>query len=131
MKSKQIITALVVGLIGGLAGALIFEPIDGISDILFSDYTIGGVIIGAVLGFIKLNGYSLGKFIFFSIIVGAIVFLIFGLISGKIVDDLIAGIIIGLLVALASHLLSPRVKNAVEAIDDKIDDFKEKKQNEL
>lgn len=126
MKAKQIITALIVGLIGGLAGALIFEPIDGFTDVLFSDYTIGGIITGAIVGFLKLKSPSLGKLILYSIIVGAIVFLIFGLISGKIVDDLIAGVLIGLFVALVSHFLAPKVREAVDTVDTKIDELTDK-----
>ena len=126
MKTKQIITALIVGFIGGLGGALLFEPIDGFTDILFSDYTIGGIITGGVVGFIKLKGLTLGKLILYSIIVGAVVFLFFGLISGKIVDDLIAGVLIGLLVALVSHFLAPKVRAAVDSVDDKIDELTDK-----
>ena len=123
MRAKQIITSLIVGLIGGLGGAFIFEPIDGFLDVLLSDYTIGGVIIGAITAFRNKTGLPLGKLILNCVIIGLIVFLVFGLISGKIVDDLIAGAIIGLFVALAVHFLTPKVKSAVDAVDEKIDEL--------
>ena len=123
MRAKQIITALIVGLIGGLGGALIFEPIDGFLDVLFSDYTIGGVIIGGITAIRNKTGLTLGKLILNCVVIGLIVFLVFGLISGKIVDDLIAGAIIGLFVALAVHFLTPKVKSAVDVVDEKIDEL--------
>ena len=126
MKAKQIITTLIVGLIGGIAGALIFEPIDGFTDILLSDYAIGGVITGGVIGFVRHKASTLGKLIMYGVGIGVVIFLVFGLISGRIVDDIIAGILIGLFVALATHYLSPKVRAAVEAVDDKIEELTDK-----
>lgn len=48
-KMKKYIISGIIGFIGGIASTLIFEPISGIFDVLFSDFAIGGIIVG-ILG---------------------------------------------------------------------------------
>jgi len=43
---KKIIISAILGLIGGIGGALIFQPISGLMSILFNDFTLGGIIVG-------------------------------------------------------------------------------------
>lgn len=121
---KKYIISGIIGFIGGIAGALIFEPISGIFDVLFSDFTLGGIIVGILGSFLaeritQLD--SLSKKLLFSVGVGLLVFLIFGLLSGHLIDDLIAGSFIGLMVGLATHFLRDNVTGFVDAAEDKIE----------
>lgn len=111
---KQKIINAIVGWLGGIGGALIFEPIDGITDVLFSDYAIGGIIIGIVASFLGKNAASLQTKIIYNVLVGLAVFLVLGLLAGSLGTDLIAGLVIGLLVALSSHYLSDDVQRMVD-----------------
>lgn len=119
MKGK--IISAIVGWIGGIGGALIFEPISGISDILFSDYTIGGIAIGLLSTFILKVAPTLKTKILYNIGIGLAIFLVLGIISGSIVTDLIAGLTIGVFVALASHYLTDNVTNMVDKAENLID----------
>lgn len=53
MKKTGIYALL--GYMGGLWGGLIFEPIDGILDILLSDYAIGGILVGILNGVVTIQ----------------------------------------------------------------------------
>ncbi len=119
---KKTIISAILGLIGGVGGALVFQPIEGIMSILFNDFTMGGIIVGILGGIYGTRaGTSLGNKLMVSALIGAGVFAIFGIISGRLVEDIIAGGIIGLLVGLASHYLGNKVTDLVEKADDKID----------
>lgn len=124
---KKIIISGIVGLAGGLVGALIFQPIEGIFSILFSDFTLGGIIVGIASALLvhKVPAVnSMGKSLLFSALVGMGVFLIFGLLSGKLVDDMIAGAIIGLVVGLVNHFLRDEITELVEKTEDYIESKK-------
>lgn len=121
---KKYIISGIIGFIGGIAGALIFEPISGIFDVLFSDFALGGIIVGilgSVLSTRLIQLDSLAKKLLFSVGVGLLVFLIFGLLSGHLMDDLIAGAFIGLMVGLTAHFLKDNVTDLVDAAEDKIE----------
>jgi len=121
---KKYIISGIIGFIGGIAGSLIFEPITGIFDILFSDFTIGGIIVGildSILATRITQLDSLAKKLLFSVGVGLLVFLIFGLLSGHLMYDLIAGAFIGLMVGLSAHFLRDKVTGLVDAAKDKIE----------
>ena len=100
MKKTGIYALL--GYMAGLWGAVIFEPIDGVLDILLSDYAIGGILVGILNGFLENKASKPFPKILISIGIGLVVFLVFSLISKHYLTDLTAGGIIGLLVGLAS-----------------------------
>jgi len=118
---KKVIISAILGLIGGIGGALIFHPISGLSSILFNDFALGGIIIGIVGGYWGTRGGTLTNNLLFSVGIGLAVFLVLGLLSGTLGTDLIAGAFIGLLVGLAAHYLGGRVTEFVEKADDMID----------
>lgn len=111
---KKLIASLLVGCIGGILGALIFQPIGNILDIFLSDFAIGGVIIGGIMGYKGFDKFALQKKLMYAVLTGLVVFLIFGLISGYLVDDLIAGAFIGLAVGLVSHYFGAKVQDLVD-----------------
>lgn len=117
--NKHLITSLIVGFLGGIAGSLIFQPISNLFDIFLSDFTIGGTLIGGIMGYKKFTAFALKKKLLYGVIVGLIVFAVFGMISGKFIDDLIAGVFIGLAVGLISHYLGKKVGEKVEDLLDK------------
>ncbi len=119
MKAK--IISAIIGWIGGIGGALIFEPIDGILDILLSDFSIGGIIIGILGSILGSKASTLGGKIGFNVVLGLVVFLVFGLLSSNLGVDLIAGAIIGILVALAGHFFADDVERLVDKADNLID----------
>jgi len=118
---KKIIISAILGLIGGIGGALIFQPISGLMSILFNDFTLGGIIVGIAGGYWGTRGGTLTNKLLFSVGIGLAVFFVLGLLSGALGTDLIAGAFIGLLVGLASHYLGGRVTELVEKADDMID----------
>lgn|GEM_PF-1027141 len=123
-KMKKYIISGIIGFIGGIAGALIFEPISGIFDVVFSDFAIGGIIVG-ILGSVLATRItqldSLAKKLLFNVGIGLVVFLVFGLLSGQLMNDLIAGFFIGLMVGLTAHFLKDKVTDLVDAVEDKIE----------
>lgn len=96
-----------LGYMGGLWGALIFEPIDGILDVLLSDYAIGGILVGILNGLLNKAPKIIQKLLI-SVGIGLAVFLVFAFLSKAYVTDLTAGGIIGLLVGLATHFFNKR-----------------------
>lgn len=103
---KKILISAFLGFWGGIGGALIFEPIDGFLDILLSDYTIGGILVGVLTGLLGNKSPKLFKNLLVSVGIGLIVFLIFSFFSKHYTTDLIAGGVIGLLVGLVTHFYS-------------------------
>lgn len=121
---KKIVISGIVGLVGGLVGALIFQPIEGVFSILFSDFTVGGIIVGIASALLvhKVSAVnSIAKSILFSVLVGVVVFLVFGLLSGRLIDDIIAGGLIGLVVGLVNHYLRDEITELVEKTEDYIE----------
>lgn len=116
---KKLIPSIIVGLLGGIAGSLIFQPISGITDIFLSDFAIGGAIVGGVMGYKGFDKFALQKKLMYGAGTGLLVFLVFGLLSGHMVDDLIAGALIGLAVGLVSHFFGEKVDDTVENLMDK------------
>ncbi len=100
---KKVLLNAFLGFWGGIGGALIFEPIDGVLDILLSDYTIGGVVVGVLNGFLGNKAPKLLGNLLIGIGIGLAVFLGLGLLSGQLQTDLIAGGFIGLLVGLVNY----------------------------
>lgn len=123
---KSIIVSAIIGLLGGLVGTFLFETTDGFMSNVFSDFTIGGVIVGVAGGIFGNKSTTLVKKLLFSVGVGLVVFLVFGLLSGYLMNDLIAGALIGLLVGLASHFFGAKVANVVNKVDEKIDNTLDK-----
>jgi len=119
---KKTIVSAILGLIGGIGGAFIFEPIDGLMSILLNDFTIGGIIVGIIGGIYGNKATGLPQKLGFSVLIGLLVFLVFAFLSGQYVNDLIAGGLIGLLVGLASHFVGNNVSKLVDSAEDKIEE---------
>lgn len=100
---KKTLIGAFLGFWGGIGGALIFEPIDGVLEILLSDYTIGGILVGVLNGLLGNKSPKLFKNLLISIGIGLVVFLVFSFFSKHYTTDLIAGGFIGLLVGLVTH----------------------------
>lgn len=116
---KKLIPSLIVGLLGGIVGSLIFQPLKNIADLFLSDFAIGGIVVGGVMGYKGFDKFDLKKKLIYGVGVGVMVFLAFGLLSGHLVDDLIAGAFIGLAVGLVSHFFGEKVDDTVEDLMDK------------
>lgn len=112
---KKALTNAFLGFWAGIGGALIFEPINEITDVLLSDYTIGGVVVGALNGFLGNRAPKLLGNLLISIGLGLLVFLGLGLLSGQLQTDLIAGGFIGLLLGLVSHFFYKNKEKANQA----------------
>lgn len=55
MDIKHIFALGILGAIAGFLGAIIFQPITNIFSLIFSDFTLGGVLVGVSSFFLNVN----------------------------------------------------------------------------